>query len=123
LAAAIVDRLDAPLAIEPVPGASVDFDDVASPWHTVVVVTAPDGPGLLHDVAGVLALASVEIRSATIGRSRTTAVDRFEVVGRDDGRLGTEERALIRSYLACGAVARRRRFGRGFALSPAPVGG
>jgi Kef-type K+ transport system membrane component KefB/predicted amino acid-binding ACT domain protein len=121
LASAIVDRLEAPISVQPVPDASIDFDDVASPWHTVVTVAAPDAPGLLHDIAGVLAAASVEIRSATIGRSRTTAVDRFEVVGRDGGRLSHEEREQIRSYLASGAVARRKRFGRGFALSAAPV--
>ena len=76
-------------------------------------------PGLLHALTGVFAAASVEIRSAGIGRSGSKVVDRFEVVGRDGPRLSEAERGLIRTYLASGVRGRQRRFRRGFVVEAA----
>jgi Kef-type K+ transport system membrane component KefB len=105
------------LQADPVAGAIVRFDDIASPWHTICEIQTPDFPGLLHDLSSVFAAAGVEIKAATIGRCGALAEDRFEVTGRDGPRLNKEERALVEEYLRSGIVARQRRFRRGFSVS------
>ena len=119
IASAVEEALNVPLEVPGVPDAEVVFDDLASPWHTVCEVSAPDMPGLLHALTGVFAAASVEIRSAGIGHSGSKVVDRFEVVGRDGPRLSETERGLIRTYLASGVQGRQRRFRRGFVVEAA----
>ena len=119
LSSLIEKALDQPLEVQGVPGAEVTFDDLASPWHTVVEVHAPEMPGLLHAVSGVFAAASVEIRAAGIGHSGSKIVDRFEVVGMDGPRLSDNERRLIRTYLASGVRSRQRRFRRGYIVEAA----
>ena len=118
LAAAVERCLAEPLRVDPVPGAVVAFDDLASPWHTICEITAHDAPGLLHALTTVFAAASVEIKAASIGGSDDLAVDRFEVTGRDGPRLSEDERNHIGEYLAHGVVARPRRFRRGYVVSP-----
>ncbi len=119
ISAAVEQALDQPLEVPGVPEATVVFDDLASPWHTVCEVSAPEMPGLLHALSGVFAAAGVEIRSAGIGRSGSTVVDRFEVVGRDGPRLSDNERRLIQTYLERGVRGRQRRFRRGFVVEAA----
>jgi UTP:GlnB (protein PII) uridylyltransferase len=120
VAALVSAALDRPIVIEAVPEASATFDDLASPWHTVCQITAPDNAGLLRSISGVFAAAGVEIRSASIGREGSTAIDRFEVTGPDGPRLGPDERAKVAAFLGQGVTARRRRFRRAFSVSGIP---
>lgn len=122
LAAAIGRALTEPLHVAPVPLAEVTFDELASPWHTICEIRAPDAPGLLHAFTSVFAAASVEIKAASIGGSEQLAVDRFEVTGRDGPRLSPEERTQIADFLARGLVAKPRRFRRGYVVTPTPTG-
>jgi len=117
LASAIEDALGRPLEVEPVPEATVEYDDLASPWHTICVISATDTKGLLHALTSVFAAAAVEIKAASIGTDGPLAVDRFEVTGSDGPRLNAEERAMVRNYLATGVVARKKRFRSGFVVS------
>jgi UTP:GlnB (protein PII) uridylyltransferase len=119
----IVAELDGGPDTSPVVDAELVFDDVASPWHTVCQVSASDTVGLLHSLTTVFAAASLDIDSASIGRSGNRAVDRFELTGRTGSRLDEDERALVRSLMAHGVVARRRRLRGGFRLAQAVGGG
>ena len=122
LAEAVGRALSEPLQVDPVPSASVTFDELASPWHTICEITAPDTPGLLHALTSVFAAASVEIKAASIGGTEELAVDRFEVTGRDGPRLAAEERTQIADYLARGVVAKPRRFRHGYAVTSTAAG-
>ena len=65
-AVALIDRLDAAISPGPVGDAAVTFDQLASPWYTVVVVRAEDRAGLLHDVTAALAGAGARIHAARV---------------------------------------------------------
>jgi len=68
-------RSDAPVRVETIP----------SGWDTTVRVTAPDRPGLLHDLARAVSLEGVDIRWAKIQTIDGVARDTFHVVGPDGG--------------------------------------
>jgi len=56
-----------------------------SGWDTAIIVTAPDRPGLLHDLARALTLEDVDIRWAKVLTIDGVARDTFHVVGPDGG--------------------------------------
>ena len=116
LATEIADSLGPVLTVEPISGARVTFNDIASPWHTVCEVTCPDTPGLLHTLTSVFAAADVEIKAASIDRVDGIANDRFEVTGRNGARLTDAERERIRSFLSSGVSAKPRRFRSGYTV-------
>jgi len=66
-------------------GAPVRVETIPSGWDTTVRVTAPDRPGLLHDVARAVSLEGVDIRWAKIQTIDGVARDTFHVVGPDGG--------------------------------------
>jgi Kef-type K+ transport system membrane component KefB/predicted amino acid-binding ACT domain protein len=97
------------LAGPALPEVQLRFDDAASPWHTVCELTAPDKPGLLHQVATALAAARVEVVAATISATDGLAEDRFELVDRDGHKLDPHRQAEVRRFVH-GGVATRQRF-------------
>lgn len=116
LAAQIAQHDRTGFGIVPVVDASVEFNDLMSPWHTMVAVTCPDAPGLLHQLAAVLAAAGVHVKTATVERHEGLAIDRFEVTGARGGRLSDSEQQLIVTYIERGARVRVRRIREGFAV-------
>jgi [protein-PII] uridylyltransferase len=54
-------------------------------WDTAVLVTAPDRPGLLHDLARAVSSAGLDIRWAKVVTVDGMALDTFHVVGPDGG--------------------------------------
>jgi UTP:GlnB (protein PII) uridylyltransferase len=56
-----------------------------SGWDTAIMVTAPDRPGLLHDLARAVSLEDVDIRWAKALTIDGVARDTFHVTGRDGG--------------------------------------
>lgn len=56
-------------------------------WDTIVEVTAPDRPGLLHDVALAVAQAGLDVRWAKVQTIEGMARDTFHVVGPDGSRV------------------------------------
>jgi Kef-type K+ transport system membrane component KefB/glycine cleavage system regulatory protein len=77
----------------------LDFDNVASPWHTIVEVRAEDRAGLLHRVAEAFARAGVQIHHATVRTIDGVAVDTFLVTDRHGHKLDEQgERALRAAF-------------------------
>ncbi|MCB1039408.1 MAG: cation:proton antiporter [Acidimicrobiales bacterium] len=88
----------------------LDFDDRASPWHTVCEIEAVERPGLLAEVAAVFRAAGVAVKSATVTSHDGTAYDTFELTTLDGRKLGGGEVEAIRSLAASGVVVQRGRF-------------
>jgi [protein-PII] uridylyltransferase len=94
LESAIEDAVKRPLSSEPAPDLEVDFDDVASPWHTICEVRGQDRHGLLHTVAVGFASSEVSVHSARVETKGGIAIERFEVTDTEGRKLdGAHERA------------------------------
>ncbi|MEO7555755.1 MAG: cation:proton antiporter [Acidimicrobiales bacterium] len=113
---AIEVDLDATLQSQPLPGTEVEFDQTASPWHTVCEIRSTDRPGLLCSLATAFAAAGVEVRSAKVSAGDGLVIDRFEVVDRDGAKLGADVEQRVRDLLISGVTIKRRRFGRRLAV-------
>lgn len=105
---------------EPVSDAVVEFDGMASPWHTLCRISAPDRPGLLHAMTAAFAASGVDVHSAKVTTIGPGAVDRFELTERDGHKLSPAREDEIRRLLAEGAPTPRRRWG-GRSRSKVPV--
>jgi len=62
---------------------SVTVEMVSAGWDTAVRVSAPDRPGLLHDLARAVSSTGLDIRWAKVLTVEGMALDTFHVVGRD----------------------------------------
>jgi len=94
---------------------TVDIDNLASPWHTIVEVRAYDRRGLLHRVASALAVAGIAVHMALVNTADEVAVDIFYVTGRNGGKLSQAGERDLRRALS-GRSSRRLRvplLGRG----------
>jgi Kef-type K+ transport system membrane component KefB/glycine cleavage system regulatory protein len=111
LRAVVAGALGAPPTSLPRPDAEVTFDNLASPWHTVVEVRSPDRPALLHDVAAALDAAGVSVLAASLTSEDELVIDRFEVVDRRGAKLGPRHEEAVHRHLRAG-VGPRRRFPR-----------
>lgn len=116
LATAIQRAADEPLTAPPLPDAEVDVDASASPWHTVLEVRCTDRPGLLHALATTFAAAGIDVRSAQVSAHDGLVIDRFEVTDLAGAKLGPEQVQRLEELVRSGVTARRRRFGRRFAV-------
>jgi UTP:GlnB (protein PII) uridylyltransferase len=58
---------------------------VSAGWDTAVRVSAPDRPGLLHDLASAVSATELDIRWAKVQTVDGLALDTFHVVGLDGG--------------------------------------
>jgi [protein-PII] uridylyltransferase len=65
--------------------APVTAEILSAGWDTAVRVSAPDRPGLLHDLARAVSSAGLDIRWANVVTVDGVAVDTFHVVGPDGG--------------------------------------
>ncbi len=65
--------------------APVKVETVSAGWDTAVRVSAPDRPGLLHDLARAVSATNLDIRWAKVLTVDGLAVDTFHVVGQDGG--------------------------------------
>ncbi len=113
LADAVRASFDGPLEADPLPSATVRFDDASSPWHTICEVEAPDHPGLLHQLATAFTAAQVDVVAASISELDDDAVDTFELVQRDGDKLNDADRDAVRTHIEAGASLSRRRFRSG----------
>ena len=94
----------------PLPDLVLEFDDRASPWHTVCEIDAPERPGLLAEVAAVFRAAGVAVRAATLTSSDGRAYDTFELTTVDGRKVDPETQDRIRALAASGVRTQRRRF-------------
>jgi len=65
--------------------APVEAEIVSAGWNTAVRVSAPDRPGLLHDLARAVSSAGLDIRWANVMTVDGMARDTFYVTGPDGG--------------------------------------
>ncbi len=65
--------------------APVKVETVSAGWDTAVRVSAPDRPGLLHDLARAVSATNLDIRWAKVLTVDGLALDTFHVVGQDGG--------------------------------------
>lgn len=112
LAGAIEAGVNEVLTAPPMRDAELEFDQQASPWHTVCEVRATDRPGLLAGLATAFAASGITVRSATMRTEGDLVIDRFEVTERAGAKLGGEDEDRLRNVLRTGATVRRRRIGR-----------
>lgn len=87
---------------------TVDIDNLASPWHSIVEVRAHDRAGLLYRVASALSRAGVQIHMATLSTRKGIAVDIFYVTGRTGGKLDKAGEAALRTSFEGKATRRWR---------------
>ncbi len=113
LAAEVRKAFDEPLAADPLPSATVHFDDASSPWHTICEVEALDQPGLLHQLATAFTAAQVDVVAASIAELGDDAVDTFELVQRDGDKLNESDHDAVRAHIRDGVSLSRRRFRSG----------
>jgi [protein-PII] uridylyltransferase len=90
--AALRDRLELRTRLEerrrhyrPRTTAPVRVETVSAGWDTAIQVSAPDRPGLLHDLAQAVSATGLDIRWAKVLTIDGLARDTFHVVGSDGG--------------------------------------
>lgn len=86
----------------PVEGATVTFDQSASPIYTACEVVAPDRPGLLHAIAVAIANAGGDIHGASVQTVDGVATDRFDLSDEHHGKLLPAVSTLIEQNLRSG---------------------
>lgn len=106
LTRALSDAQQRDLIGPPVADAVVEFDDSASPWHTLAEVRATDRRGLLHALAVAFAAAGADVHAARITTEEAMALDRFDLTDRDGRKLDDDTKGAIRTALLHGVVAR-----------------
>ncbi|HQZ34908.1 MAG TPA: cation:proton antiporter [Ilumatobacteraceae bacterium] len=117
LALAFEARLSKPLSPLAMPTLAIEFDNTALPWHTLAIVTGPDRPGALLAVSSALATAGAVLHTARISTNDQQVNDRqvndrFAVGDRAGRKLDAASMDAIRTALAEGRTAGRRRRGR-----------
>ncbi|RDI69467.1 [protein-PII] uridylyltransferase [Nocardia pseudobrasiliensis] len=96
-------------------GVHVELRPGEGRYSHVVTVIAPDTPGLLSDAAGVLALHSLRVLSASLGGAGESAIDTFVVTPKfgDPPDAGLLRQELIRAVNGdldvAGVLAKRER--------------
>lgn len=108
LGRAVEAALRRPLGSSPAPDVRLEFDDDASPWHTICDASGPDRPGLLHALAVAFAQAGADVQSVQATTVDGLARDRFELVDRRGRKLDARTRAAVVEALASGVQGRRR---------------
>ncbi len=90
--AALRDRLELAtrlaqrrLHYPPTSDTALRVETARSGWDTTIRVTAPDRPGLLHDIARAVSAEEVDIRWAKVQTLDGLALDTFHVTGADGG--------------------------------------
>jgi Kef-type K+ transport system membrane component KefB/predicted amino acid-binding ACT domain protein len=109
---AITHSIKARAATPAVVGATVTYDDDASPWHTICETRAPDRPGLLHSIAAAFAAVGVNVHTARATTIDEIVHDIFAVTDRHGGKLDERTKAAFEEALRAGVRPGRQRFRR-----------
>jgi Kef-type K+ transport system membrane component KefB/glycine cleavage system regulatory protein len=121
LAAAMDDALRAPLGSPSLLDVMLEFDDDASPWHTVCTASAPDRRGLLHSLTTAFGSAGTDVHAARVRREGQTVVGVFELTDGQGRKLRNEQHDAIRELLYSGVREQRSRWGRKRGARPRTV--
>lgn len=95
-------RIPAPrrLRIGATHGLTLRLDNDAHPWHSTVVVSGADQPGLLQAIAAAFARANVNVHHARIATDGGVVADRFEVSDRHGRKISAAQMARVESQLS-----------------------
>lgn len=116
LAVEVEERVEAALRHElsslPIDDAVVTFDDVASPWHTICRVQAPDRQGLLHAITAAFAAAGTSVHSARVSTTGGAVSDSFELTDSTGAKLRDDLKERVVELIQNGVRPKKgRRFG------------
>lgn len=81
-------------------GVVLQLDNESHPWHSTVIVSGADQPGLLQSVASAFAKAGVSVQHARIYTDGGVVTDRFEVTDRHGRKITPSTMATVESLLA-----------------------
>ena len=81
-------------------GLTLTLDNEAHPWHSTVIVSGADQPGLLQAVAAAFARANVSVHHALIYTDNGVVTDRFEVSDRHGRKISRERMSRVESLLS-----------------------
>jgi len=95
-------RVAAPrrLQIDPTHGLTLRLENEAHPWHSVVVVSGADQPGLLQALAAAFARANVSVHHARISTEGGVVTDRFEVSDRHGRKITRAHMARVQAQIS-----------------------
>ena len=79
---------------------TLSLDNDAHPWHSVVIVTGADQPGLVRAVAAALTRAKIDVHHAHITTSDGAVSDRFEVSTRQGRKISESALQRINTLLS-----------------------
>ena len=82
--------LGTPLCGGPLTDIVLQFDDRASPWHTVCEVSGPEEPGLLQSLAALFGASGATVRAATIASHASQVFDSFELTDANERKLSPQ---------------------------------
>lgn len=99
-------HLRGPVEPAPMPDLVLAVDNAALPWHTSIVVSGPDRPGVLHAVSAALAAAGAVVHTARIVTTADGVLDRFAVTDAHGRKLDDAAIGKVRDALA--GKAKRR---------------
>lgn len=108
LTAALGDGLRTPLSTPPLPGVTLNFDDFASPWHTLCRVEVENRFGLVHALTAAFTAAGASVHAARLDTSDDKAIDFFELTGPSGRKVDEATKRAIRDALGRGVATRRR---------------
>lgn len=94
---------------QPVPEATLAFDDAASPWHTVCRIEADDRAGILADFAGAFALGGFSVHQAVVSTAEGRVVDLFELTTARGEKLDPTAQERVRQLVWRGRDSLPRR--------------
>lgn len=81
-------------------GIVLRLDNESHPWHSTVIVSGADQPGLLQSVASAFARAGVSVHHARIFTDGGVVTDRFEVTDRHGRKITASTIAEVESQLS-----------------------
>lgn len=76
------------------------LDNSSNPWHSVVVVTGVDQPGVLQEIASAFAHARIDVHHARINTDGSAITDRFEVSTRKGRKITPQHLQKVQNTLA-----------------------
>jgi UTP:GlnB (protein PII) uridylyltransferase len=122
LQTAIEEALSAPLTSAPLDAVQLDFDNDASPWHTVCSAHATDRRGLLNGLTSAFAAGGANVLAARVERSGGAVVGLFQLTDGKGRKLAPDDQErvaeLVRSGVDAAPPRWRRRRGHRFRTRP-----
>ena len=111
---AIEEALAAPLTSSALKTVTLEFDNDASPWHTVCSARAKDSHGLLNGLTSAFAAAGANVHAAQVRRDNGAVLGIFQLTNGKGHKLEPDVQERVVALLHSGVTepAARRLFPR-----------